>query len=65
MIAEWSIPRRARLDLNTSAELSIRAAIDAVEAVGCHLLLTEAVNLLTEAREKVADFVDLQEEVAK
>lgn len=52
------IPRRIRLDLNTPAELAIRAAIDAVEAAGAHVLLTEAVILLSQAREKVADYVD-------
>lgn len=55
-----NIPRRIRLDLNTPAELAIRAAIIAVEEAGCHPLLTDAVNLLSEAREKVADFVDLE-----
>jgi len=52
------IPRRARLDVNTPAELAIRDAICAVEDAGCHQLLTEAVNLLQDAREKVADYVD-------
>ena len=31
----------------------------AVEAAGCHPLLTEAVILLGQAHEKVADFVEL------
>lgn len=53
-----NIPRRIRLDLNTPAELAIRAAVDAVELVGAHPLLTEAVILLGQAREKVADYVD-------
>lgn len=35
------IPRRARLDLNTPAELAIREAVDAVEDVGTHPLLTD------------------------
>lgn len=51
-------PRRNRIDLNTPAELAIRSATAAVEAAGDDPLLTEAVTLLTEAREKVADFVD-------
>lgn len=51
-------PRRCRLDQQTPAEAAIRHAIDAVEAAGCDPLLTDAVNLLTAAREKVADFVD-------
>lgn len=54
-------PRRDRIDLNTPAELAIRAAVDAVEMAGCHPLLTDAVNILTAAREKVADFVELED----
>jgi hypothetical protein len=53
------IPRRIRLDLNTPAELAIRQAVDTVEEAGAHPLLTDAVNLLSLAREKVADFVEL------
>lgn len=52
------IPRRDRLDQNTRPELAIRAAVDAVESAGCDSLLTDAVNLLHQAREKVADFMD-------
>lgn len=52
------IPRRSRLDLHTPAELAIRTAVEEVEAAGAHKLLTDAVNLLHEAREKVADFVE-------
>jgi 3-oxoacyl-[acyl-carrier-protein] synthase III len=52
------IPRRSRLDLHTPAELAIRAAVEAVEAAGAHKLLTDAVVLLHEARERVADFVE-------
>jgi len=51
-------PRRSRLNWNTRAELAIRDAIHAVEAAGCHELLTEAVTLLGEAKDKVADFVE-------
>ena len=35
----------------------------AVEEAGAHPLLTDAVNLLTQAKEKVADFVELPTEV--
>jgi hypothetical protein len=52
------IPRRIRLDLNTPAELAIRAAVDAVEALPADVRLTDAVLLLQQAREKVADYVD-------
>lgn len=53
------IPRRSRLDLHAPAEKAIRAAVDAVEAAGAHPLLTDAVNLLIAAGDKVADFVEL------
>ncbi len=52
------IPRRARLDLNTPAELAIRAAVAEVEKVGADIGLTQAVILLGQAREFVADYVD-------
>jgi len=55
--------RRIRLDYNTSAELAIRAAVTLVEDAGAHPLLTDAVILLGQAREKVADFVDLNSKV--
>lgn len=52
------IPRRSRIDLMTPAELAIRNAMIAVEEAGAHPLLTEAVVMLGQAREKVADYVD-------
>ena len=55
-IVEHGIPRRARLDLHTPAEMAIRTAVLEVEAVGAHPLLTDAVILLSQAREKVADY---------
>ena len=54
------ISRRSRLDLQTPAEHAIRAAMAAVEALPPHVLLTEAGNLLDQARHKVADYVDRQ-----
>lgn len=53
-----NIPRRVRLDLNTEAELAIRHAIDKVEELGADPLLTDAVVLLDEALDKVADYID-------
>lgn len=53
-----NVPRRNRVDWWTPAEAAIQAAVDAVEAAGAHPLLTDAVNLLSQARGKVADFVD-------
>jgi hypothetical protein len=57
-ISDNGIARRNRIDLNTPAELAIRNAINVVEEAGCDILLTDAVNLLVAAREKVADFVE-------
>lgn len=51
-------PRRSRLDLNTPAELSIFNAIQEVEKAGCDVRLTDAINLLSKAKDLVADYVD-------
>lgn len=52
------VPRRNRIDLNTPAEMAIRAAVDAVEILRADSRLTEIVLMLDRAREKLADFVD-------
>lgn len=52
------VPRRIRMDQWTPAERAIYDAVQAVEAAGAHPLLTDAVILLGQAREKVADYVD-------
>lgn len=54
------IPRRIRLDLNTPAELAVRNAVDEVEKLPADTRLTEAVILLDQAREKIADYIDEQ-----
>jgi len=53
-------PSRRRIDIQrlTPAETAIRNAMLAVEDVGADPLLTDAVNLLQQARDKVADYVD-------
>lgn len=51
-------PRRVCIDRFTPAEKAIYDALVAVESVGCDPLLTEAVVLLGQAQDKVADFVD-------
>lgn len=51
-------PRRIRIDLFTPAEKAIWDAVQAVEAAGCDVRLTNAVILLGKARDLVADFVD-------
>jgi hypothetical protein len=52
------MPRRCRVDLMTPAELAICNAMQAVEAAGADVCLTQAVILLATARERVADYVD-------
>lgn len=59
-ILENGIPRRNRIDLFTPAEIAIWQAASAVEDAGAHPLLTEAVLLLKQARDKVADYVELE-----
>jgi hypothetical protein len=58
-LASNGVPRRCRVDLSTPAETAIRAAIEAVERAGAHPFLTDAVTLLGDAKDKVADFVEL------
>ena len=55
---EWEIPRRIRVDRMEPAELAIRQALLAVEAMPAHPDLTEAVILLSQAQNHVADFID-------
>lgn len=57
---EDQIPRRHCLDLNTPEELKIRSAINAVEQLGADPILTECVILLSQARERLADYIDRQ-----
>lgn len=56
-------PRRNDLQRNTPAELAIRKAMGDVEMVGAHVLLTDAICLLDQALDRLADYVDLQIEV--
>jgi hypothetical protein len=55
---EFGFPRRSCLDANHQAELAIRAAIDAVEALGADPLLTQAVTKLGEAKDLVAGWLE-------
>jgi hypothetical protein len=50
--------RRRDIQRMTPAEIMINEAILSVEEVGAHTLLTDAVALLVQAQEKVADYVD-------
>jgi hypothetical protein len=53
------IPRRADVTLDTPLERIIRNAVYDVEQAGAHPLLTDAVVLLQQAKDKVSDFVEL------
>ena len=54
------IPRRNRIDLYSEAEKAIHETIQIVEETGAHPLLTEAVILLSGAKDRVSDFVELE-----
>lgn len=57
-----TVPRRNRLDLNTKPELNIYNCIQEIETtMPADVRLTDAINLLTQAREYVAEFVDSKE----
>ncbi len=58
-ILKNGFPRRNCIDHYTSEELALREAIFAVERMGAHPLLTEAVMLIGAAKDKVSDFVEL------
>lgn len=57
-ISDNGFARRIRVDLWTPAEKAIAAAVEEVEKAGADPLLTDAVILLAQARDKVADFVE-------
>ena len=52
------LPRRRDIEQMEPAELAIRQALLAVEAMPAHPDLTEAVILLSQAQNHVADFID-------
>ena len=52
------IPRRNQVQMWVQAERAIAYAVEVVERVGCDPRLTDAINLLHEARMAVADYVD-------
>lgn len=59
-ICSNGIARRCRIDLATPVEVMIRQARIAVEGAGAHPLLTDASVLLSQALDKVADYVELK-----
>jgi ABC-type taurine transport system ATPase subunit len=50
--------QRNNMQVWTPAELAIHNAMQQVEKMDAHVLLTDAVVLLNQAKEKVADFID-------
>jgi hypothetical protein len=52
------IPRRARMDQWHPAERAIWEVAQAIEGMGAHPRLTEAIALLGMARDAVADFIE-------
>ena len=52
------IPRRIDINRYVPAETAIREAILRVEAMPADVRLTDAVVLLSRAKDKVADFID-------
>lgn len=54
------IPRKAYLNLLTPAETAIVRAIEAVEQAGADPRLTDAINLLSSAKDKVAEYIDAE-----
>lgn len=57
-IDEIGVPRRNRLDLNTTAELAITNAMQEIEKLGCDVRLTESVVLLEKAKNLLSDYID-------
>lgn len=53
-----SLPRRIDVNQHTPAEKAIQDAVAAVEALEADVRLTDAVVLLIQAKNRVADFVD-------
>lgn len=52
------IPTRCDVRQYSVGEKAIAAAVDAVESMGADILLTDAIILLQQAKDKVADFVE-------
>lgn len=53
-------PRRMDKSQFVPAETAISDVVDLVEEMGADTLLTEAIVLLSEAKSKIADYVDKQ-----
>lgn len=58
------VPTRCDTSLMSPAELAITAAMVAVENAGGSVALTDAVTLLSKARDRVADHVEADQSVS-
>ena len=52
------VPRRNRLDKCTAEEIAITEIMKMVETMGYGLKLTSAINLLSQARNEISDYVE-------
>jgi hypothetical protein len=59
-MSDNKFPRRSCIYLLTPAEKAVYDAVQAVENVGADVRLTDAVMLLQQVREKLADYFDEQ-----
>lgn len=53
-----NIPRRAMLTTMVPAELGIHEAVNKIELLGADERLTNAINLMWQAKEMISDYVD-------
>ena len=54
----YDFPRKARIDFLTPAETAIHEAIQKIEIMDADTRLTDAILLLIQAQDKVAEYVD-------
>jgi hypothetical protein len=58
MLVENGIPRRSNTLRWIPAEKAVYDLTQQIEVLGCHPLLTDAVILLSQVREKIADWAE-------
>lgn len=61
---ENGTPRRNQLHKFTASEIQLYEVMQSIEKIGAHPLLTEVVNALSEARERLADWVELPNQIS-
>jgi hypothetical protein len=57
-LKDYQVARRCCLQFMSEWELAIREAVISVESGPAHPLMTDAVNLLSQAQAKIADYVE-------